>query len=145
MPNLLVRPFEVKDLLDILKIEKECFRDPYSRELLEKEVTLPVTRILVVQEESEISGYVFGWVVGQTGELNRIAVKSSRRGRGIGRELLERFIELLREEGVRELFLEVRQSNTPAINLYKSFGFKEVGRRENYYQDEDALVFKLNL
>ncbi len=145
MQNLKIEPFKDKDLSDILKLERECFKEPYSRELLLREVALPITRILVAREGKELSGYIFGWVVGPTAELNRIAVRRKSRGRGIGRALLKAFVERLRAEGVEELFLEVRESNFPAINLYKSFGFKEVGRRENYYSDEDAIVFKLNL
>ena len=145
MQNLLVRPFKESDLPDILKLESECFNEPYSKELLLREVTLPITRIFVAQKGEEVVGYVFGWVVGETGELNRIAVKEELRKKGVGKRLLKEFIERIKEEGVKELFLEVRKSNTPAINLYKSFGFREVGRRKGYYKDEDALVFKLNI
>ena len=56
---------------------------------------------------------------------------------------MERSINKLK--GVKEVFLEVRRSNLPAINLYKSNGYQKISERKNYYGNEDALIFKKDL
>jgi ribosomal protein S18 acetylase RimI-like enzyme len=73
-------------------------------------------------------------------ELLNIAVDAAERRRGIARRLLER--ELAHSPG--EWFLEVRESNTPAIRLYESLGFKPAGRRDNYYYNpvDTAIVMR---
>ena len=68
---------------------------------------------------------------------------------GIGRELTTQGIKELVKSGARKMFLEVRRSNLKALNLYESFGFREIGTRKNYYQgsslNEDAVVMALVL
>jgi ribosomal-protein-alanine N-acetyltransferase len=73
-------------------------------------------------------------------EILNVAVEPAQRGRGLARRLLEQ--ELARSRG--EWFLEVRESNVAARRLYESLGFREVGRRENYYQapPEQAIVMR---
>ena len=77
--------------------------------------------------------------------LLNLAVRPDQRRRGISRALLSHALERSRNLGVTVAWLEVRPSNTAARNLYKSFGFKEVGRRPGYYDDtkEDAILLAL--
>jgi ribosomal protein S18 acetylase RimI-like enzyme len=76
-------------------------------------------------------------------ELLRIAVDPGRRGEGLGRRLLEACQRDLVAEGMSHLFLEVRASNSAAIRLYETCGWKSCGRRPGYYPDgEDALLFQ---
>ena len=84
--------------------------------------------------------------VGEEAEIFELAVESNHRRRGIGGLLVERFLSLARERDVKEVFLEVRESNAAAAALYRKFGFIVTGRRPNYYCDpqEDALLFHLN-
>jgi ribosomal-protein-alanine N-acetyltransferase len=56
-----------------------------------------------------------------------------------------KLLEEFKERKVKEVFLEVRESNFPAIKLYYKLGFKEIGRRKGYYKGEDALIMKLTL
>ena len=73
--------------------------------------------------------------------LNNIVVKKSCRGRGIGGELLETLIELCADLNMKSLTLEVNSLNTPAINLYEKFGFKNLGIRKKYYNNsQDAII-----
>lgn len=75
-------------------------------------------------------------------ELLRIAVDPAHRGRGLGRRLLEASQRDLEAEGLVHLFLEVRVSNTAAIQLYRTCGWKPCGRRSGYYPDgEDAALY----
>jgi len=140
-----VRPLKPNELLQVAEIEKEAFGQPYSLELLKKELSLPFSLFLVAELGGKIVGYAFGWKLMESFELHRIAVKREERRKGVGRELLRELLKRCREEGVKEIFLEVRKGNHPAVNLYRSLGFKEVGKRENYYGDESALIFSLKL
>ena len=81
------------------------------------------------------------------GELLRIAVDPAVRGRGLGRKLLEAVTETAGEDGIQTIFLEVRESNRAAVNLYRSAGFREIGRRRGYYHNppEDAILMELHL
>ena len=82
-------------------------------------------------------------------ELLLLAVAPSHRRRGIGRRLLEHFLEQARADGATRVHLEVRDGN-PAIEMYRGAGFTPIGRRRNYYHTSDgrqfdALTFALEL
>jgi ribosomal-protein-alanine N-acetyltransferase len=80
-------------------------------------------------------------------ELRNMAVAPAHQRQGVGRALLAEGRSRLREEGVRQIYLEVRASNLPAQRLYYSAGFSLRSRRRDYYNDplEDALVLALML
>jgi ribosomal-protein-alanine acetyltransferase len=145
MQNLKVKDFNLNELSDILKIEEESFERPYSRELLLKEVKLPFSETITAEVNGKVVGYAQFWVIGKESELNRIAVKGSYRGLGIGKELLKEVIRRVRKRGARELFLEVNEENKRAIALHEKFGFRKYGERKGYYGNRKALLFKLNL
>lgn len=90
-------------------------------------------------------GYLAARVLGAEAELLSIAILPDYRGRGFGRQLLEYWCGS--EPSVREIFLEVRVSNTAAIGLYQQLGFISLGYRKNYYSHprEDALIMKKEL
>ena len=76
------------------------------------------------------------------GELLRIALRPEYRGRGLAKKLMDQLVEYSIHNSVKSLFLEVRNSNGTARNLYSSYGFIETGIRKNYYKNpqEDAVV-----
>jgi ribosomal-protein-alanine N-acetyltransferase len=78
------------------------------------------------------------------GEILNLGVTLSARRRGVGTALVRRLLEHFGRRGVVSAFLEVRESNLPAQQLYESFGFAAVGRRPRYYQRpmEDAVVLR---
>jgi len=81
--------------------------------------------------------------------LLNIGLTASKRGQGLGRELLEKMIMAAEIMGSKKIFLEVRISNAIAIDLYKAAGFKEIGLRKNYYRlkegREDAILMSKSL
>ncbi|MEO6196982.1 MAG: ribosomal protein S18-alanine N-acetyltransferase [Dehalococcoidia bacterium] len=93
-----------------------------------------------------IVGFVGVWLLPDEAHIVTIATRDSHRSRGIGEQLLIAAIELALDRGQPLMTLEVRVSNEPAINLYRKYGFEEVGRRHNYYSDnrEDALILTIN-
>lgn len=92
--------------------------------------------------EGEVVGYIFARVAAGEAEVLNLAVHPAHRSRGVGRSLLEQIVHRAARRGASLLFLEVRESNTQAQNFYRKMGFKQVGRRPNYYARprEDALV-----
>ena len=95
-----------------------------------------------VQLEAGVIGYAnFRFLAGE-GELMRIAVLPEHRGCGESKKLMDRLEISAKEKEAPDLTLEVRAGNTPAINLYKSYGFQAEAVRKNYYQNpvEDALI-----
>jgi ribosomal protein S18 acetylase RimI-like enzyme len=85
--------------------------------------------------------------LGEEVEVLDVAVAAKHRRQGNARFLLEEFLRLVQEHDTRGVFLEVRESNVPAIALYRKFGFSTSGRRPNYYQqpDEAAILFHLKI
>ena len=76
------------------------------------------------------------------GEISRIATVPEKRGRGIAYRLLDYAVKCERGHGLETLFLEVRSQNAPACALYRSYGFREMGIRKNYYKNptDDAVI-----
>lgn len=91
------------------------------------------------------SGYALVDIVEGEAELVQIGVEESSRGKGVGQTLMKEILDYIGSIRVKRIFLEVRLSNHAALALYKSHGFKQVGRRNGYYSNpkEDALVFAL--
>lgn len=94
----------------------------------------------------DLVGMIVVWVILDEAHIATIAVHPAYRGQGIGRGLLARGLGQAYERGARLAFLEVRRSNLVAQKMYENFGFKVVGQRPRYYQDnnEDALLMTLD-
>jgi ribosomal-protein-alanine N-acetyltransferase len=101
---------------------------------------------LVIEEGTEVVGFIVGKQIDHECEIENIAVSGVARRRGLGTRLLGEFLELVRRQGGQEIWLEVRESNLAARALYEKWAFVETGRRKAYYQDpaEDALILKFN-
>ncbi|MCS3916687.1 ribosomal-protein-alanine N-acetyltransferase [Caldanaerobacter subterraneus subsp. tengcongensis MB4] len=141
--EVIIRPMTEDDIDEVMEIEKLSFTTPWSREAFVGEVTKnSCARYIVAEVDKKVVGYAGFWVVLDEGHITNIAVHPEYRGKGIGSRLMEGLIDLAKKNGITSMTLEVRESNLVAQNLYKKFGFKVLGRREGYYQDnnEDAIV-----
>jgi [ribosomal protein S18]-alanine N-acetyltransferase len=97
-----------------------------------------------------LAGFILSRLVEGEAEILSVAVAAAWRARGLARRLLDLHLRRLAGFGVRTVFLEVGEDNTPALRLYRRAGFREVGRREGYYQDRGgpgtaALVLRRDL
>jgi ribosomal-protein-alanine acetyltransferase len=103
--------------------------------------------VLVVEEEAAVQGFIAGRESEREWEIENIAVAGSARRRGLGTRLLGEFLDLARDRKAEAAFLEVRESNLAARNLYEKWAFVENGRRKHYYREpeEDAIVYRLDL
>jgi ribosomal-protein-alanine N-acetyltransferase len=143
-------PARGADLDEITRIERESFLVPWKREFFASELTEPFRYIRVLLREDgggpRLGGYLFAVSLYEEFHINKIATDARVRNRGLGRELLEDALARARSIGATSVTLEVRVSNLPARQFYKSYGFREAYRRKAYYQDgEDALALILPL
>jgi ribosomal-protein-alanine N-acetyltransferase len=107
---------------------------------------LAVFRVLLVSEdESQLDGFLVARQIGLEWELENLAVSSTRRRKGVGRQLLDSLIQISRAHSGAVMFLEVRVSNFAARALYEKCGFIHSGSRPRYYQspEEDAALYRL--
>jgi len=107
-------------------------------------------RIAFVAEDSgtgAVVGFAVAGLVPPEAELETIVVAAGFQRRGVARRLFEAMADDLGRSQVREVLLEVRQSNVAAQSFYRSVGFVEEGRRPGYYADpiEDAVLMRLRL
>ena len=104
---------------------------------------------LTIKEGKKVIGFAILSVSIEESHLLNIGLTASKRGQGLGKELLEKIIMAAEVMGSKKIFLEVRISNVIAIDLYKTSGFKEIGLRKNYYRTkegrEDAILMSKSL
>lgn len=138
-----VRPLRREDIGAVVAIETEAFTTPWQEATFEGLLDRDGVELMVMTDAGEgVIGYAVLWVILDQGELANLALATPRRGSGLGAHLLRHVLSRAEERGVSKLFLEVRASNRRAIDLYKSFGFRDVGIRRDYYDHprEDARV-----
>lgn len=139
------------DIKEAVLLEKECFSSPWTAEMFESFLDSPTGRFKVIEDSGRICAYICLYIVGGEKddicgdcELANIAVSGEYRRKGLARTLMFEMYESAKKEYCNEIFLEVRESNTPALSLYISEGFEIYGRRKKYYTNptEDALLLK---
>ncbi len=94
----------------------------------------------LARQDEDVIGFALGRIVASEAELLLLAVRRSSQGKGVGQMLLDRFASVAASKGAEQLHLEVRQGNH-AISLYSRNGYREVGRRRNYYNGRDGQLF----
>lgn len=132
---------------EIALLEEKCFSDAWSEKSLNETFEYDYNHLLVEERGGKVVGYIIYSDVQGEAELLRIAVDKKARRQGIGKLLISEMLEELRESDAEKVMLEVRAHNVAAVRLYKSFGFKDIFVRENYYSnpEDDALIFQLML
>ena len=130
------------DVPMIAALEAEIFPDPWSERDIFSYVCMTGGMCYTALSEGKVIAYIIGRLIAPEGEIYRIATKPSHRRRGIAYRLLDFAAKTERGHGLEVLFLEVREGNVPARNLYRSYGFREMGERKNYYKDpvENAVI-----
>ena len=119
------------DVPKIASLEASSFADPWSERDIFATVCSEGGICFVALEGEEVIGYVFGRLIAPEAEIYRIAVREDKRKQGVGYRLLSYMMKTERGHGLETAFLEVRESNKAAKNLYSAFGFQEIGIRKN--------------
>ncbi|MCO6440057.1 MAG: ribosomal protein S18-alanine N-acetyltransferase [Nitrococcus mobilis] len=144
----LIRPMREADLGEIIAIELAAYEFPWTRGIFRDCLRVGYDCCVHVFANRIVGYVVLRYGAGEAHILN-IAVGPQWQNRGFGRNLLQRTLRQSARFGAQALFLEVRPSNAAALHLYRSVGFRVVGRRRNYYPShrgrEDALILRLDL
>lgn len=128
------------------ELQLSCHAYPWSRDVFESCLDGQYFAYQLEQDK-QIVGYYVGLKVLDEATLMDIGINAGERGKGLGESLLRHFLAYCDEHAMAEIWLEVRQSNTPAIRLYQKSGFELIESRKGYYETsdgrEDALIMKL--
>ena len=147
MPSGL-RPMCEGDLDAVMAIEQVAYPYPWTRGIF-RDCLRADYPAWVLDDGQRIIGYGVLSVAADEAHVLNVCVRSGMHGQGLGRRMLRSLMQIARARKVQRLFLEVRPSNSPAIALYDSEGFNEIGRRPRYYPAkqgrEDAIVMAMEL
>ncbi|MDH5665223.1 MAG: ribosomal protein S18-alanine N-acetyltransferase [Nitrosopumilus sp.] len=144
-----IRPMNEDDLDKVMAIEPHAYEHPWTKGIFRDCLRVGYSCWVIENEQGDIDGYgVMSVGVGEAHILN-LTVAPEMQKQGLGKMLLQYFIELARHHALDTILLEVRPSNKAAVALYAKTGFNEVGVRKDYYPAkkgrEDALILALSL
>ena len=144
-----IGPLVPEDIDQAMEIEQASFTMPWSRNLFLSEFrNTPISLMLAAHrsgEPSELAGFIVCWVVADEVHILDLAIRPDLRRHGIARQLVLAALRTAYERGARKAFLEVRESNRPALKLYEELGFERTQVRVEYYDLplENAIVMLL--
>ena len=134
-----------KDFEEVLAIENECFKEPYSRADLEYEFNEnPVNTIIVAECDGKVIGFIDYLITFNSATIMQIAVTKDFRSIGVATQLLEEMENSFPKEiddMVETITLETRVSNKAAVNLYVKNGYKIVVVKSHYYKDGENAIY----
>jgi len=150
---------EARHARELHETEKESFSIPWTEASIRYEISQDISICFVAIDDAvdevgidevgieKILGHVYMRQVFDEGEIINIAVKKIFRCKGVAKFLLRELFAEAKIRGIKKIFLDVRESNLPAINLYKKFGFVAAGTRKFYYSQpfEDAIIMQTTL
>jgi len=144
--NLNIRKMTVEDIPAVVALDKISFNLPWPERSFRFEVTSnPASRCWVAEVDGQIVGMIVAWQFVDEAHIATLATDPDFRRQGIAQSLLSHVLRLAVKEGAVSSFLEVREGNLAAQDMYRKFGYKESGRRPRYYKDnnEDAILMTL--
>lgn len=143
--NYKLTPMTAEHIPQIAALERACFSRPWSEDMLREELWNESAVVIVAAgEDGTVLGYAGLQTVLDEGYIDNVAVDERFRRQGVADELIAAFARFGQAK-LAFLTLEVRASNAAAIALYAKHGFRQVGRRKNYYEapQEDAILMTL--
>ena len=140
-----IRPMSEKDVDKIFQLEKRIFTDAWSYNLIKDEIeNNKLKKPYILEIDNKIVGYAFVWIIEDEVHLNNFAIHPNFRRKGLGLKLIRFIFDEFKK--YRNMFLEVRQSNKKAIDLYHKVGFSNFFIRKHYYSNgENAIVMHKEL
>jgi ribosomal-protein-alanine acetyltransferase len=148
--NIQIEDLSIRLLDKLCEIEKRCFeQEAFTKQQLAYLITDYSTIGLTALVNGEIAGFAIARVNIRRnvtfGHILTIDVAPAYRRKGIAQQLLQEIETILRERGINECRLEVRENNTAALNLYQKLGYTEIGKLEKYYGTAHGLYLKKSL
>ena len=144
--NLLIRKMTLEDMRAVVELDHISFSLPWPESSFRFELTdNTASRCWVAEMTGRVAGMVVAWLLVDEIHIATIATHPDFRRQGIASRLLSHTLWYAQKEGARSSFLEVRESNLAAQEMYRKFGFEEAGRRKHYYRDNDEDAILMNL
>src|SRR5918996_644484 len=144
--NLFIRKMMVDDVPAVVELDQKSFSLPWPERSFRFELTdNPASRCWVAELDGKVVGMIVVWLIVDEAHVATVATHPEYRRQGIGKRLLAHALRHIMQDGARSSFLEVRESNIAAQEMYRKFGYEVTGRRRRYYRDndEDAILMSL--
>ena len=139
-----IKPMTKSDIDNVIELEKSSYgKHHWSKESFYNELSNELAKYFCAfDKDNNLIAYCGCWQILEEAHITTVSVSPDFRRKHIGEALLKKIIDECYKNMVKFITLEVRVSNTPAINLYEKYSFKSLGTRKGYYQDnnEDALI-----
>ena len=145
--NPQIRKMRLEDIPAVVQLDQVSFSLPWPERSFRYELTNnPASRSWVAEVDGHVIGMIVGWMLVDEMHIATIATHPEYRRQGIASKLLSHILLQSIDEGALTSFLEVRESNHAAQEMYRKFGYEKTGRRRRYYRDndEDAILMHLN-
>lgn len=140
-------PMRLQDVDAVLALEQSVFPHPWSRANFTDSLASGYDAWVLRDDAGALAGYFLLMPAVDEAHLLDVAVAAGWQGRGLGRYLLDKVAARARGLNMESVLLEVRPSNLRALEVYRRYGYSEIGRRRAYYpahegQREDAIVMR---
>jgi ribosomal-protein-alanine N-acetyltransferase len=144
--KFVIRKMTLEDVPGVIDLDQKSFSLPWPERSFRFELTAnPASRCWVADFEGRIVGMIVVWLIIDEAHVATLATHPDFRRRGIAKKLLSHALLHLMEDGAHSSFLEVRESNLAAQEMYRKFGYEVSGRRPRYYRDNDEDAILMNL
>ena len=144
--TFVIRKMTVEDIPAVVALDQLSFSLPWPERSFRFELTQnTASRCWVAEVDGHMVGMIVNWLLVDEVHVATLATHPDFRRQGIAKELLAHSLRYMSGEGAVSSFLEVRESNTAAREMYRKFGYEDTGRRRGYYKDnnEDAILMTL--
>lgn len=131
----------------LCEIEQQCFKsEAFTKQQIAHLLAHPNSVSLIAKDNHNIIGFIIGIIFFEreklTGHILTIDVYPSHRRMGIGSMLLKQIEKIFIGKGVETCYLEAREDNVAALNLYRKLGYRKVGNLKNYYKNSNGILFE---
>jgi ribosomal-protein-alanine acetyltransferase len=141
-----IKRMDIEDLDEVLFIEASSSLTPWSKKMFMEEMLNPLGYCFIIKfgensEHHQVIGFICFRIIEDESELLNICVHSHYRQLGIGKKMMQFYIDFCRKKEIKTFYLDVNFTNQPAIQLYQLFSYQSVGVRQKFYQGKfDALL-----
>ena len=146
--ELRFRRMTLQDLDQVMQVEHEVYQFPWTERIFSDCIRVGYHCWLALQQQ-QVVGHAVISVVADESQMLNLSISRAHQGKGYGRQFVHFLVDEARRQQAQTMLLEVRPSNTVAINCYNAAGFNEIGSRKDYYPAtdgrEDALLLAKHL
>lgn len=138
--DISINKMNLQDFKTIETSLSDDFDDFWNSNILKQEIESDSSTIYTLKINDKIVGFAGISIVLDEADITNIVIKKNCRGHKLSFFLMVILIDLASKSGCKKINLEVNEKNIIAINLYKKFGFEQVGLRKKYYNNQDAVL-----